>query len=119
VILLQGVCIIADSAKAEAKSAVKEGRKKAKEEAKEAQKAKKKAKGVAKEVEGVAKEKGLSMTRKCCHSRAWHKAYDKAIGEGQSILEAKARAKGAGQACNEQWDLDYANALIARSPPKK
>jgi len=57
----------------------------------------------------AAEAHGLSMTRKCVHSRAYHAAAKAAKLEGKNnAAEISAAAKKAARAAAEQWDLDHA-----------
>ena len=57
----------------------------------------------------AAQAHGLSMTRKCVHSRAYHAAAKAAKLQGlNNEAEIKAAAKKAARAAAEQWDLDHA-----------
>ena len=56
----------------------------------------------------AAQAKGLSNTRKCVHSRAYHAAAKAAKADGLNAAEISAAAKKAARAAAEQWDLDNA-----------
>ena len=57
----------------------------------------------------AAQAHGLSMTRKCVHSRAYHAAAKAAKLQGMNNdAEIRAAAKKAAQAAAAQWDLDHA-----------
>ena len=57
----------------------------------------------------AAQAHGLSMTRKCVHSRAYHAAAKAAKLQGlNNAAEISAAAKKAARAAAEQWDLDHA-----------
>ena len=57
----------------------------------------------------AAEAHGLSMTRKCVHSRAYHAAAKAAKLEGKNNdAEIRAAASKAARAAAEQWDLDHA-----------
>ena len=57
----------------------------------------------------AAQAHGLSNTRKCVHSRAYHAAAKAAKLQGlNNAAEISAAAKKAARAAAEQWDLDHA-----------
>ena len=57
----------------------------------------------------AAQADGLSNTRKCVHSRAYHAAAKAAKLQGMNNdAEIRAAAKKAAQAAAKQWDLDHA-----------
>ena len=57
----------------------------------------------------AAQAHGLSMTRKCVHSRAYHAAAKAAKLQGMNNdAEIRAAAKKGARAAAEQWDLDHA-----------
>ena len=57
----------------------------------------------------AAQAHGLSNTRKCVHSRAYHAAAKAAKLEGKhNDAEIRAAASKAARAAAEQWDLDHA-----------
>ena len=57
----------------------------------------------------AAQAHGLSNTRKCVHSRAYHAAAKAAKLQGMNNdAEIRAAAKKAAQAAAAQWDLDHA-----------
>ena len=57
----------------------------------------------------AAQAHGLSNTRKCVHSRAYHAAAKAAKLQGMNNdAEIRAAAKKAARAAAEQWDLDHA-----------
>ena len=56
----------------------------------------------------AAQAHGLSMTRKCVHSRAYHAAAKAAKLQGKNNeAEIKTAAKAAARAAAAQWDLDH------------
>ena len=52
----------------------------------------------------------LSMTRKCCHSRVYHKALKAALLAGQTKADAKDLARKAGKKFYEEFDVSYCKA---------
>ena len=62
------------------------------------------------EVPEVKEGKALSMTRKCCHSRVYHKAMKAALLDGKEKKEAKDIARKAGTKFYEDYDVAYCQA---------
>ena len=63
------------------------------------------------DTDGEVKEgKALSMTRKCCHSRVYHKAMKAALLDGKEKKEAKDIARKAGTKFYEDYDVAYCQA---------
>ena len=52
----------------------------------------------------------LSMTRKCCHSRVYHKALKAALLAGQTKADATFLARKAGKKFYEEFDVSYCKA---------
>ena len=57
----------------------------------------------------AAQAKGLSNTRKCVHSRAYHAAAKAAKEAGLNAFEISAAAKKAARAAAAQWDFENPN----------
>ena len=72
---------------------------------------KEKPKNLKQQVSEKAKDRSeLIMTRKCQHSRVYHKELKKQLVAGQSKADAKELARTAGRKFYEEFDVSYCDA---------
>jgi DNA-binding protein YbaB len=61
-------------------------------------------------IDGRKSGEALSMSRKCCHSRVYHKALKAALNDNKTKADAKDLARKAGKKFYEEFDVSYCKA---------